>query len=205
MMIYFIRHGNTFNDTELARQVGCKTNLPLTKRGEEQIHTLKKHFISNNIDFYNYYCGPLTRHIQSAKILSKQHKINIVQELNEIDYGTWENLTSAEIQNKWPNEYKKWQEQAIWPSQIFYGDESTHINNLKLLITNISYNNSTDSNILVMSSQGIIRYLLYLSGDWPNIVKHKKIQEYKVSPSNYCIVETNKENVNIISWNNSTT
>jgi broad specificity phosphatase PhoE len=202
MKLYFVRHGNTFNKDETPRQVGCKTDLPLTKEGHRQIQELNNLFNERNIHFEHCLCGPLKRHIQSGEILSKE--IIIMHELNEIDYGKWENLTSTQIQNQWPKEFAMWQEQAIWPSHIFYGAQSAHIQNLIKLIEYIdNISNSFSSNILVVSSQGTIRYLLYLAENWESIVKNKLMEKYKVKPGHYCVIQRHKANLEIISWNNS--
>ncbi|NQY44198.1 MAG: histidine phosphatase family protein [Legionellales bacterium] len=200
MNLYFVRHGNTFNSNEKPRQIGAKTDIPLTEKGIEQIRQLKKHFSTKNISFANYYCGSLKRQIQTAQILSDNDRVNIVHELDEIDYGLWENLTSDEIKNKFPTEYKKWNKQAIWPHNVFHGSDDACINALKNLIHNIPY--SDTGNTLVVSSQGIIRYLLFLSGIWQNVAKNESMENYKVSPSNYCIIHKNNQNrINIIRWN----
>jgi broad specificity phosphatase PhoE len=201
MKLVFVRHGNTFNNNETSRQVGCSTDISLTEQGAEQIYNLKQHFITQNYHFDTCFCGPLKRHIACAKILNDKYIIK--KELNEINYGLWENLTNIQIQSQWPTEYYSWHKEAKWAKNIFCGDQKSHIENLSRLIEDIAIKHKSSHNILIISSQGIIRYILYLTGAWNKIVETKSMQNYKVSPAHYCVIEKTDKTLKILSWNNS--
>lgn len=199
MNVFFLRHGNTFESNEPPRQVGCHTDIPLTNKGKQQIEDIRASFLKNSINFDKIICGPLLRHKQSAKIFGDD--IEIRGELTEIDYGKWENLTSEEISKNWPEELSAWNHSATWPTHIFNGSHEQHTSNLKKLLSELTTSSKyNESNILLITSQGTIRYLLKITNLWETVSNKSAMQEYKVKTGNFCILERKNQKWGILGW-----
>lgn len=74
--------------------------MPLSKSGIEQIKRLKL----KKVDYI--YTSPLKRCLQTAKILGK--RIEISNDLIEIDFGEWEGLTITQMQRRHPRKFNMW-------------------------------------------------------------------------------------------------
>jgi|GEM_PF-1497431 len=93
--IYLIRHGETIYN---ARNIFTgQANPPLTKKGKNQAKRLKD-FVKN-LDNYKAYCSPLKRSLDTAKISGVKEPA-IIDELKEIDVGTFESKTREEIEKE---------------------------------------------------------------------------------------------------------
>lgn len=201
MKLFFLRHGNTFESDEIPLQLGSQSDIEMTKYGIQQCKKANNFFKKNNIIFEQIYSGPLKRHKQCAEIFNKEYLIK--NELNEIDYGLWEKLSSHDIQSQWPQEYLQWTQQGIWPKKIFNNSEQLHINNIKNLMIYIkSHHIKKDNNILLITSQGVIRYLLTITNSWDTIQNSKQMSQYKVGTGNFCTLEYS-DKIKIINWNQS--
>ena len=201
MKIYLLRHGNTFAENEVPKQIGCNTDLQLTNVGQDQISRAAKYFEGNKISFDCVYSGPLKRHEESAKIIGYPYEKTDL--LNEIDYGLWENIAIEEIKDKWPEEYKNWSKKGIWPHNIFTTPENTYKERLKNLL-NDTVASANHDNIMLITSQGTIRFFLQLSPSWNKIKKNEQVENYKVKPGNFCVIESvDINNIIIKEWNKS--
>ncbi len=208
MKVYFIRHGNTFEKPDPPRQIGIKTDLHLTQKGTQQIEKLKAYFIRHHITPIKIYCGELSRQIQSANILTSTSTKNLTPQIssafNELDYGKWEGLTRDEIIAHWSHEYNSWIKQCKWPTNIFLGKEQNHIQILNSWLKDILHKHDKNSIVFAVSSQGIIRYLLKLANkNWNEIISKQQMEEYKINPGNFCLVELTQKKIEILEWNNS--
>ncbi|MBS0288433.1 MAG: histidine phosphatase family protein [Proteobacteria bacterium] len=205
--LILLRHGNTFNANEIAVQVGCKTDLPLTEKGLVQAEQFLKHLKQQQLSPSLIYCGTLQRQTQTANLLKNAFSGAILktqtQALNEIDYGLWEGLTAQEIEAKWPLEYQQWQEQAIWPEHVFHSSFSSHNHALKEWLKELNDNASQNDLIVAVSSNGIFRLLLqWLPELWQKLVKERKVDSFKVGTGHYCLLTINANlELNINAWN----
>jgi alpha-ribazole phosphatase len=202
-IITFARHGNTFNKEDTPIQIGLNTDLELTAKGLEQAHKLGEHFKVSNYTITKIYHGMLKRQTTAAQIIStyiNNTNPQINNAFDEIDYGSWEAKTQNEIMEKWPNQYKEWEEQLIWQNEIFGSKQEDHLKRLEKFINN--FKKSEDNHILVVSSQGLIKLVLHLIRDMhKNITKTHNGRDYKVKTGNYCQVSFGKSENTIISWN----
>jgi broad specificity phosphatase PhoE len=92
--IYLCRHGET--EWSLSGQHTGKKDLPLTEKGREQTALLRKQIAS--ISFTQIFSSPRLRALESAHGLSP----TIDPGLAEWDYGSYEGLTTEEIQKNRP-------------------------------------------------------------------------------------------------------
>lgn len=104
-VIYIVRHAKSIaNENGL---FGGITDYELSNEGLEQAEKLATRLKEYEID--NIYSSPLKRAIQTIKPTSimKNMNINIVDNLREINVGTWENVLRDDLRKKYPyeNEY----------------------------------------------------------------------------------------------------
>ncbi|MFD1472404.1 histidine phosphatase family protein [Companilactobacillus mishanensis] len=99
--LYVVRHGETDTNSE-GRINGMLTNKPLNETGKKQVEELAKEM---NVDqFDEIYTSPLSRAVQTARILDKGMHPIIIEEprLYETDYGTWDGMSEAKITKEHP-------------------------------------------------------------------------------------------------------
>ncbi|QTH59154.1 bifunctional RNase H/acid phosphatase [Corynebacterium hindlerae] len=91
-----IRHGQT--EMSVAKQYSGSSNPPLTQTGVEQVEKVAQR-LANRGGIDAIVCSPLTRARQSADIIAAQLGLPIreIDALRELDFGTWEGRTFAEV------------------------------------------------------------------------------------------------------------
>lgn len=182
--LILMRHGNTFEKDEIPRQIGARTDLPLTDFGENQARQMAKALKVNQPKAI--FAGNLKRQMQSATIIAEElHlKVQYTPALTEIDYGLWEGLSAEQIQQKWPQEYVEWNEKAKWQSHIFVGSFEKHQNALTEWLKSLR---EIFPNQLVfgVTSNGLLRFF------------HKE----KVKTGHFCKLILHPTRVEICNWN----
>ncbi len=201
MKLILVRHGNTFETGEEAKQVGSRTDLPLTATGKKQARQMGDYLLSHNLLPTAIFTGPLVRQTESAQIIAQQLSIpTVLQEpaLTEIDYGLWEGLSSAAISSRWPTEHANWTHAGIWPSHIFEGSEEKHLANIKRWLTQLRCTYEPQDILLAISSNGIMRYFCNQRMDFASC---NKTEQLKVKTGHFCILELTQEYLHTHLWN----
>lgn len=201
-LITLVRHGNTFNTDQKPIQIGLRHDLPLTNKGIEQAEQVSHTFADYPIT--HIYHGALSRQQLTAQIVARQHseaQLICSDHLNEIDYGLWEGLTPEHIQKLWNKEYRLWERNCQWPEHIFSTQRHSILDNLKTWLQLV--NSSKSEHVLAVTSQGILKTLLYLI---PNMMDKIAINcdgaQYKVKTGHYCQITLNNKGIlKIINWN----
>lgn len=93
--IYLIRHAITQGNLD-GKYVGS-TDLPLCEEGVYELVQLMEKFEYPNVGAV--YSSPLTRCLQTAKIIYRHHTPIVVDELREYDFGMYENKTVEELKD----------------------------------------------------------------------------------------------------------
>ena len=193
--LYIARHGNTFKSTEIPVMVGAQTDLALTKKGEEQALALRESI--KEIDFQAAFSGNLKRQRDFAKIVTNSESIKITKALDEIDYGSWEGLETAKINN-----FENWSKKGIW-QEAFNDNEEQRVMEILNFINTLRNQFEPNSNILAVSSNGIIRQFAKFSEVsnsetvWSRLSEVGAIEKLKVATGNYCRIEIQAFNLNI--------
>ena len=101
-----IRHGETVwnKDAKLQGQ----TDIPLSEKGIQQAMALSKRLSGWKIEAI--YASSLSRAIKTAGIISEPHlrPVQLLTELQELNFGDWEGLTFKEIQQNFHDLSKIW-------------------------------------------------------------------------------------------------
>lgn len=87
-MIYIIRHGQTAGNKANVLQ-GRGSNHPLIEQGILQVHLAGRWFREQDIRIDQVYSSPLTRAVQTAKLITDRPVITDAR-LTEMDYGPYE-------------------------------------------------------------------------------------------------------------------
>lgn len=105
--LYFLRHGQTTWNADGNRYAGA-TDVPLTETGIAQAR--KGGELIRDLSFDAVYCSGLSRALETAKLALDGRDIPIVRDprLNEMNYGTWEGKTHAEILAEPDNHWHDW-------------------------------------------------------------------------------------------------
>lgn len=103
--LYLVRHGET-EWNALGKFQGCK-DIALSPQGINQAK-----YVSDRLKgkFDYIYSSPLKRAYKTASIIGMQggFKIEILNDLREINFGDWEGMTVKEIKDNFPSEFEIW-------------------------------------------------------------------------------------------------
>lgn len=92
--IHLIRHGITEGNL-LGQYVGS-TDSPLAPQGIEHLNELKEQHDYPTAQVY--YSSPLSRCVQTLKVLYPEAEPTLVEDLRECDFGDWEGKTAKELE-----------------------------------------------------------------------------------------------------------
>lgn len=182
-----MRHGNTFEKGETPVQVGARSDLPLTSFGKEQAKRVLQHMLNKNIALVAVYTGTLKRQKESAEIIGTHFKLNcqITEALTEIDYGKWEGLATEAIKAKWSEEYLAWNQEAVWPKNIFKSSYVGFQKKLNEWLAFLFNNYQKNQTVLGVTSNGLLRMF----------------RNEKVKTGNFCELVLHPGGFEIQSWN----
>lgn len=119
-IVTLIRHGQTAANEE-GRYAGI-SDEPLSRRGEAQAERLRP--LMERLAPDAVVCSPLMRAAQTARIAAGRTgaPLEYDEGLREVDFGEWENLTFAQILERYPAHARRWMEK---PDEFrFPGGES---------------------------------------------------------------------------------
>lgn len=111
MKLYLIRHGQT--DWNVAQKIQGGTDVPLNETGRRQAACLAKGMEYRPTA--RIYSSRLKRAVETAQIIadSKHMPVEIIDGLEEVDFGEWEGRTLEEIERLYPQEYTCWQKNPV--------------------------------------------------------------------------------------------
>jgi broad specificity phosphatase PhoE len=105
--LYLVRHGATQLTAE--DRFSGSAGVDLSDEGRDQVRRLAQRLADERIGAV--YCSPLSRTVETAAILAEPHRLPLVHRdgLREISHGRWEGLTRAEVEERFPDEYRSWE------------------------------------------------------------------------------------------------
>ncbi|RKD28051.1 histidine phosphatase family protein [Caminicella sporogenes] len=106
--IYLVRHGETLWNY-MSKTQGCK-NILLSKKGIFQAKAVANRLSSFDEKYIKIYSSDLDRCLITAKYISQKinKEIEVLKDLREMNFGSWEGLTSEEIKQNYLSEYNIW-------------------------------------------------------------------------------------------------
>lgn len=205
MKIILSRHGNTFNPGEHATWVGSRNDLPLVETGLNQAKILANSLKQAAIFPLAIYCSPLQRTRVYAQVVIEELKLAlqpiIDERLNEINYGTWSGLSNEQIRSTFGGqELEAWEKHSQWPSAAGWeGSEQLLAEQVQTFCEDIINQYPSDGTILIISSNGRLRYFLNLVPGEFN--QHLTKQTFKVATGNICQLTHSNNKWEINFWN----
>jgi 2,3-bisphosphoglycerate-dependent phosphoglycerate mutase len=110
-MIHLARHGETDWNRDLRWQ--GHSDPPLNDRGREQARALAESLTGSR--FAALYSSDLRRASETAEIVAARLNLQVVVDprLREIDIGSWEGFTLAELQAAAPQAVARWEDHGV--------------------------------------------------------------------------------------------
>lgn len=105
--IFLVRHGATTLTAE--DRFAGSTNVQLSDEGRAQAARLAARLQKESIAAV--YASPMDRTVETATILARPHGLEVQHRdgLREISHGHWEQMTRAEVDQKFPQEAAEWE------------------------------------------------------------------------------------------------
>ncbi|GAA2626825.1 bifunctional RNase H/acid phosphatase [Paractinoplanes durhamensis] len=107
--IILVRHGETAL-TAQGRYSG-RGDVPLSDEGQAQAMAAGGRVAGISRDVTAVLSSPLARCTRTAELIAAEVGgvgVTVVPDLIECDFGDWEGLTFAEVQQRWPDEMRSW-------------------------------------------------------------------------------------------------
>jgi probable phosphoglycerate mutase len=107
--IILVRHGETAL-TQQGRYSG-RGDPGLTDEGQAQAMAAAGRVAGISRDVSAILTSPLRRCVRTAELISAEVggvPVTVLEDLIECDFGSWEGLTFAEVQERWPREMQAW-------------------------------------------------------------------------------------------------
>lgn len=104
--IYLARHGES--DWNAANRFQGHSDRPLTEEGRRQAEALAELVAAENVD--TIYSSPLIRALETARIVAARTGLEVseLDDLREVDTGSWSGLSRAEVQERFPEGFERW-------------------------------------------------------------------------------------------------
>ena len=110
MELLFVRHGQT--DWNARGWIQGQTETSLNHTGRVQARQLAHTLLEQNIRPSRLYTSPQRRAMETARILADALELEPIpmEGLREISFGIWEGNSWKTIQNRWPEEFARYQQ-----------------------------------------------------------------------------------------------
>ena len=155
--LILVRHGET--DSNIRGTYCGWTDAPLNGKGLNQARETARKL--KDVKFDAVFCSPLVRAVQTAKtiVADRVCGITLTETLKEHNFGIWEDMTHAEITERYPEEAAAWEKD--WMNYEIEGGESA-VQGFRRISGFVDelialHENGT---ILLVSHLGSIRYIL---------------------------------------------
>ncbi|OLA79263.1 MAG: phosphoglycerate mutase [Azospirillum sp. 47_25] len=181
------RHGNTFTKDQTPTRVGGRTDLPLveSERGRNIGKYLKLKDMLPDVVF----AAPLKRTMETARLAVAEMGLPLEVQaedcFREVDYGPDENKPEEEvIARVGEDAIKLWNERAIVPDG-WKVDVPALIRTWENWAEKVA-SAYKDKTVMIVSSNGVIRFAPYITGDFETFAKEHDI---KVGTGSVCLFE----------------
>ena len=199
--IIIARHGNTFTKEQTPTRVGGRTDLPLVE--SERGTNLGRYLKAVNLLPDYVFAAPLKRTLETARLAVDAAGIDtplqIIEDFREVDYGPDENKTEDEVIARIGKDaIDRWNQDAIVP-------DGWKVDPQQLIDTWLKWGQKVeqdfkDKNVMIVSSNGVIRFAPYLTGDFAAFSAEHDI---KVGTGSVCVFEkeAGDKNWKCTQWN----
>ncbi len=106
LTLVLTRHGLTPR-SKPEQHLGQKLDEPLSDDGREQARLLAGRL--DGVDFEQIFSSPLRRALETAEVVAGDRPVDVDRRLLEMDYGEWEGLTYAQIEERDAQRRRAWE------------------------------------------------------------------------------------------------
>jgi broad specificity phosphatase PhoE len=150
--ILLARHGES--DWNRERRWQGHTDRPLTDRGRMQATALAERL--DDIKIAAVYASDLIRASDTAQAVADRRGLRVERrrDLREVDVGSWSGLTREEVEERFPDDARRWMDGAKgWNGGESYEEMSTRV---VAAVTDIA-GSHPDATVLVVCHGGCVR------------------------------------------------
>ena len=193
--LFILRHGETEgNQKKIFRG---RWDLPLNENGRKQAE--KTGEVLKEINFSRIYASPLLRARETAAaVAAKQKRIKVIEEpaLIDIDYGDWTRVSDTDVEQRFPDMYRKWKEtpeNVLFPNGESLSDVSSR---LEPFLQRLG-SGPDDEQILLVSHRVTIKIILCIilrlgnKGFWNISIDTTSLSVATVNNGKMCLVTSN--------------
>ncbi len=189
--LILVRHGETTGN--LRPTALGTTDLPLTERGKRQSTTLARLFALEKPEVI--YTSPLKRATETAEAIAKPHHMMVetILDLEERNFGIWENLSVEEIKATYPEEYATWQ-QDLAEYVIPQGESAAELYKRTSRFVDDVIRRNAGGKIIIVSHLGCLRSILAhllgmgVEGMWRFNIENGKICRLRIDENAYAVL-----------------
>lgn len=155
--IYLVRHGKILSPDDQKRYIG-HYDAHLDENGIEQARSLRQRL--DGVPLTAAYCSDLSRSRRTAEIIVHEKGVPLFarQDLRELHLGEWEGRTFADVEQRFPDEFRK-RGSDIVRFHIPGGESFADCNKRVLAALHDILRIST-GNILIVGHAGVNRMIL---------------------------------------------
>jgi probable phosphoglycerate mutase len=155
--LLLVRHGATTLSAE--DRFAGSTDVPLSDEGRRQAAALGARLADDEISAV--YCSPMRRTIETAALVAEPHKLAPVTRpgLREIDHGHWEGLTRPEVEQRFKDEYTRWEADPFTVAPVG-GECGIDVMARALPVLRAIVEAHQGQNVLVVSHKATIRLMI---------------------------------------------
>jgi broad specificity phosphatase PhoE len=155
--LLLVRHGATTLSAE--DRFAGSTDVALSDEGRHQAARLGLRLADDAIAAV--YCSPMRRTIETAALIVEAHSLAPVTRpgLREIDHGHWEGLTRQEVEQRFGDEYVRWEEDPFTVAPAG-GECGVDVMARALPVVRSIIEAHTGQNVLVVSHKATIRLVI---------------------------------------------
>lgn len=108
--IILIRHGQTAWN-EPGERIRGRSDVPLSQEGIAQARATAR-YVAARWPLTAVYSSPLSRAMETARAVAEAQGLQVqpLEGLLDLGFGEWEGLTIAEVQERYPDLWRAWQE-----------------------------------------------------------------------------------------------
>lgn len=203
-----VRHGNTFAPGDRVTWVGRHEDLPLVAAGLAQADALGIKLAHQRWRPERVLASSLQRtrgFAERALAAAGWSDIPVERDprLDEVDYGLWGGLTSAEIEARGDGAaLAAWSEDNRWP-RVFNEREPEVRARIERLAEELAHDTShrprrSPSRVLVVSSNGVMRYFLGLAPG--EFARRRAARALKVGTGRVCRLGHDDAGWRVLAW-----
>ncbi|WP_347490923.1 alpha-ribazole phosphatase [Desulfoscipio sp. XC116] len=155
--MFLVRHGETAWNKETRLQ--GRTDVPLSEKGIKQAKALSNRLAEQDVTAF--FSSSLSRARETAAIIAEPHNksVQVVPDLQELNFGHWEGMTVEEIRRKYQRESAAWWSSPL-QTRVPGGETLAELAERSVRAVKTIVEQYPEKNVLVVAHGGVIRSIV---------------------------------------------